>query len=61
MQLTFLRTGVKPGVGFTPRNALHEYKAAKGFGGAGGDCGKVFTGCPLNGTQLVETVMGYLP
>ncbi|XP_071531603.1 uncharacterized protein [Panulirus ornatus] len=58
--LDLVGPAIDPWSGVSPRGALQEYKTAKGFGEAGGDCGKVFSLCPLNGTQLMETVLGYV-
>lgn len=60
--LALLGPDVKPGEGvLPPGGARGEYLQARSFGGRGGDCGAAFPMCPLNGSQLMDTVMAYLP
>ncbi|XP_047477322.1 uncharacterized protein LOC125030948 [Penaeus chinensis] len=60
--LALLGPDVKPGEGvLPPGGARGEYLQARSFGGRGGDCGAAFPMCPHNGTQLMDTVMAYLP
>ncbi|XP_037788427.1 uncharacterized protein LOC119583796 [Penaeus monodon] len=60
--LALLGPYVKPGEGvLPPGGARGEYLQARSFGGRGGDCGAAFPMCALNGTQLMDTVMAYLP
>ncbi|XP_042877382.1 uncharacterized protein LOC122256633 [Penaeus japonicus] len=60
--LAMLGPDVKPGEGvLPPGGARGAYLQARTFGGRGGDCGAAFPMCPLNGTQLMDTVMAYLP
>ncbi|XP_053650768.1 uncharacterized protein [Cherax quadricarinatus] len=41
--------------------ASGEYRAARGVGEAGLDCGQIFTTCPLSGSQLRIAVLALLP
>ncbi|XP_066959364.1 uncharacterized protein [Macrobrachium rosenbergii] len=50
-----------PGEDVRGLGALGEYREAKTVGLNHGSCGKTYFMCPLNGTQLMETVMGFLP
>ncbi|XP_064115254.1 uncharacterized protein LOC135221404 [Macrobrachium nipponense] len=50
-----------PGEDIRGLGALGEYREAKALGLSHGSCGKTYFMCPLNGTQLMETVMGFLP
>ncbi|XP_069979348.1 uncharacterized protein [Penaeus vannamei] len=60
--LALLGPDVTPGEGvLPPGGARGEYLQARSFGGRGGDCGAAFPMCPLNGSQLMDTVMAYLP
>lgn len=60
--LALLGPDVKPGEGvLPPGGARGEYLQARNFGAQGGDCGAAFPMCPLNGSQLMDTVMAYLP
>ncbi|XP_064115258.1 uncharacterized protein LOC135221408 [Macrobrachium nipponense] len=59
--LSLVGTSIKPGEGLLPTSALQEYQAARGLGEYGYDCALAFPSCPLNSTQLIETVMSYLP
>ncbi|XP_068227491.1 uncharacterized protein [Palaemon carinicauda] len=59
--LSLVGTSIKPGEGLLPGSALQEYQAARGLGEYGHDCALVFPSCPFNSSQLIETVMSYLP
>ncbi|XP_071531596.1 uncharacterized protein [Panulirus ornatus] len=59
--LNLVGPAVKPGEGLLPKGATWEYRAARGFGQTSGDCGQAFPMCALNGTQLMDTVMAFLP
>ncbi|XP_037783693.1 uncharacterized protein LOC119579916 [Penaeus monodon] len=41
--------------------ALGQYRLSRALGEGGGDCARAFPLCPFNGTQLMQTVSGYVP
>ncbi|KAK4308966.1 hypothetical protein Pmani_019385 [Petrolisthes manimaculis] len=59
--LKFVGSGVVPGEGVLPPDALLQYKTAKGYGEGGKDCGQLYLHCPYNSTQLMQVIMHYLP
>ncbi|XP_042877374.1 uncharacterized protein LOC122256626 [Penaeus japonicus] len=60
--LSLVGPDVTPGEGLLPPGgASGEFARARAFGRDGGDCGAAFPLCPLNGTQLMDSVMAYLP
>ncbi|XP_037782946.1 uncharacterized protein LOC119579274 [Penaeus monodon] len=40
--------------------ALGQYRLSRALGEGGGDCARAFPLCPFNGTQLMQTVSGYV-
>ncbi|KAK4308965.1 hypothetical protein Pmani_019384 [Petrolisthes manimaculis] len=58
--LDLVGNGVKGGDG-DGDGALQQYKTARGVGEKGGNCGTSFPYCPLTGTQLMHSIMAYLP
>ncbi|XP_068227492.1 uncharacterized protein [Palaemon carinicauda] len=59
--LSLVGTVVTPDEGPQPEGAVGEYTRAKALGMEGGNCSEAYPLCALNGTQLMETVMAYLP
>ncbi|KAK4305702.1 hypothetical protein Pmani_022409 [Petrolisthes manimaculis] len=60
--LNLVGDGVVPGEGvLPPGGASGHFKTARGWGESGGDCGLAYHTCPLNGKQLMQLVMEYLP
>ncbi|KAK8378142.1 hypothetical protein O3P69_018837 [Scylla paramamosain] len=59
--LDLVGPGVSPGEGVLPEGAVWEYRAARGLGEAGADCGQAYPTCPLGGAQLMNAVTAYLP
>ncbi|XP_027227909.1 uncharacterized protein [Penaeus vannamei] len=41
--------------------ALGQYRLSRALGEGGGDCARAFPLCPFNGSQLMQTVSGYVP
>ncbi|MPC44392.1 uncharacterized protein LOC123512811 [Portunus trituberculatus] len=59
--LDLVGPGVPPGQGVLPEGASWEYRAVRGLGEAGGNCGHAFPTCTLGGAQLMSAVTAYLP
>ncbi|XP_068227504.1 uncharacterized protein [Palaemon carinicauda] len=59
--LDLVGTPLLPGEDVRGLGALGEYREAKAVGLNQGSCGQTYFMCPLNGTQLMDTVMGFLP
>ncbi|XP_064115257.1 uncharacterized protein LOC135221407 [Macrobrachium nipponense] len=52
---------VRPGEGLLPDRAIDDYRRAKALGQGGGSCSEAYPLCAFSGSQLMETVSGFLP